>query len=529
MNVLFVNYGDFTTNSLNHIAGFANSLVARGFDCAVAVPWGRDTVGQLVRADFRAVSFEDIRQGCTTFRDGRMADLVHAWTPREVVRRFVIEYCDAARPVLIVHLEDNEEYLFSVQSGGTGPTTPEMIEAKVRCHLTESGIHPRRARLLLHASDAVTVITPALRAMVPASLPVLDLAPGVDFSQFRPLPPDPAEQVALGLRDTEKCIVYTGSTSFANVADIRELYEALILLNQRGRATRLIRTGTDDPPFADLLPTAAKPFVTHLGVVPKSRLPGLLALADVLVQPGHPGPFNDYRLPSKLPEFLASGRPVILPASNIGLDLRDGLEAIVLRSAVPAAIADACERIFADPGLARTLGENSAAFARRRFDLDAQVAGLANFYEQITAAPVRAGSVRTKPTGVTEISLGARRLAGRLGDAAATSEEAALARDLLPLIEHLEHPEAGGAAELVGAERERDRWRHEFDQARTHAQNLAATNAVLQQQVAAEQAQLEEVRQLLAVRDAEIAHLRTSFSWRVTRPLRALRRLFGGT
>ena len=44
------------------------------------------------------------------------------------------------------------------------------------------------------------------------------------------------------------------------------------------------------------------------GFVPKARLPRLLALADVLVQPGRAGAFNDYRLPSKLPEFLAAKR-----------------------------------------------------------------------------------------------------------------------------------------------------------------------------------------------------------------------------
>ena len=41
MNILFVNYGDFTTNSLNHIGGFANTLSAAGHACIVAVPRGR--------------------------------------------------------------------------------------------------------------------------------------------------------------------------------------------------------------------------------------------------------------------------------------------------------------------------------------------------------------------------------------------------------------------------------------------------------------------------------------------------------
>ena len=50
-----------------------------------------------------------------------------------------------------------------------------------------------------------------------------------------------------------------------------------------------------------------------------ARLPALLRLADVLVQPGESNRFNTHRLPSKLPEFLASGRPVIMPRANLGL------------------------------------------------------------------------------------------------------------------------------------------------------------------------------------------------------------------
>ena len=42
-----------------------------------------------------------------------------------------------------------------------------------------------------------------------------------------------------------------------------------------------------------------------LGFVSRDRLWDLLAAADVFVQPGGPSPFNDYRFPSKLPDFLA--------------------------------------------------------------------------------------------------------------------------------------------------------------------------------------------------------------------------------
>ena len=59
----------------------------------------------------------------------------------------------------------------------------------------------------------------------------------------------------------------------------------------------------------------------QVGPVPWLEVPGYLALADAFVQPGSPDDFNRYRLPSKLPEFLAMGRPVILPHCNLGNEL----------------------------------------------------------------------------------------------------------------------------------------------------------------------------------------------------------------
>ena len=115
MNILFVNYGDFTSNSLNHIGGFANSLCAQGHACVVAVPSGMDSLSSVSNPVFIAALYEDLLVKQAFFPNGGEADVIHAWTPRECVRRFVIAYQKAARRSarLIVHLEDNEENLIS--------------------------------------------------------------------------------------------------------------------------------------------------------------------------------------------------------------------------------------------------------------------------------------------------------------------------------------------------------------------------------------------------------------------------------
>ena len=112
-------------------------------------------------------------------------------------------------------------------------------------------------------------------------------------------------------------------------------------------------------------------------------MPGLLRLADVLVQPGEDDAFNHYRLPSKLPEFLASGRPVLMPRANVGQRVRPRREALLLETGRAGEIAALCRRVFGDPGLARRLGEGGAAFARRHFDPAVNARLLAEFYGKL--------------------------------------------------------------------------------------------------------------------------------------------------
>jgi glycosyltransferase involved in cell wall biosynthesis len=100
----------------------------------------------------------------------------------------------------------------------------------------------------------------------------------------------------------------------------------------------------------------------------------LLAGADVLVQPGAPGVFNDYRFPSKLPEFLVSGRPVIMAATNLGLVLKDGEQALIAGMGSVEEIATAVERLLLDKHLAQRVGSGGQQFARQylRWELAAQ-------------------------------------------------------------------------------------------------------------------------------------------------------------
>lgn len=406
MNILFVNYGDFTTNSLNHIGGFANWLAARGHACAVAVPSARETLAAVHEPRFQAATFPEVLAARgLVFPDGRPAAVIHAWTPRETVRTFLLAH-QRLQPAtrIIIHLEDNEDHLAATFADRPIDELRQWADDQLQARLPTALSHPRRHRNLLHVADGVTVITERLREFV-AGGPVLTLPPGVDFTLYQPQAAGAELRRDLGLRPADRVIVYTGSTTFANQGEIRELLRAVHLLDRPDRPVRLVRTGFHPPEFFAACDFDWQRFTVDTGFVAKARLPALLALADVLVQPGRPGAFDDYRLPSKLPEFLAMGRPVVLPACNLGRLLRDGEEALLLPTGSAAEIAGHCERILADSALAHRLGDGAAAFARRHFNLAHIGPTLLAFYEDVAAAPARADWTQINEAPLSESSL----------------------------------------------------------------------------------------------------------------------------
>lgn len=574
MNILFVNYGDFTANSLNHIGGFANWLGDRGHTCLVAVPDGLDTLATVHAPRFTPATFVDVLAGKTTFPNGRPADILHAWTPRENVRRFILAH-QRQHPAthVIVHLEDNEEHL---AAAFTGQSTAALLAASddtLAATLPDALSHPHRAAALLAAADAGTVIIDSLRRFVPPALPVLTLPPGVDFSLYQPRPADAARRHALGLALHERVVVYTGSTTFANAGAVTDLLRAVHQLRAEGLPVRLIRTGYHPAEFTRGLDFDWAAFTLDVGFLPKADLPALLALADVLVQPGAPGPFDEFRLPSKLPEFLASGRPVIMPAVNLGRQIRDGSEALLLHRGDAAEIAAQCRRVLTDAALAKRLGEAGHRFAREHFDPDRVGTALLAHYQAVLARPARATWSTLATAHASEAALQPALLRDQVlallpaGSPDAATLGAAFDR-LTTTILRLEENAADSVGQAVQAKLQAEiaRLQEQVDLGRQHAANLEASldqarrayraleesyadfratatqrirelegiSATLHRQVYNFQAELvrataeaaHRLAEETARRDDKIERMQASFSWRSTAPLRALRRQF---
>ena len=395
MNILFVNYGGFECiNSAIHIFHLANRFVDQGFDCTVAVPEAVERVALLGTPQFRCITYDDARAGNFGFQDGSGPTLIHAWTPRERVRRLVVRLRRAHGCPYVVHLEDNEEEITAAYAGVPFAQLESLPAAHLSRILPSEYTHPVYYRQFLAQAAGVTAIIDRLLEFKPEGVNGEVLWPGFDPA-FEALPAgDPELRYGLGIGEDEFVLVYPGNTHAANAEEMRSLYTSVGLLNTRGHKVRLIRFGTDYCDPMEGCREFVRSYCLELGFRAKQVIAGPMSLADALVQPGRPGRFNDYRFPSKLPDFLVSGRPVVLPRANIGRFLCDGQECLLLDEGDAVDIAAKLERLIADRALRERIGEGGRQFALRELNWQTIAERTACFYERVLAAPFRATRTR---------------------------------------------------------------------------------------------------------------------------------------
>lgn len=383
--ILFILPGTFSSNSALHVAALANELAATGNSCVATVPQEPETLHQHFLPAFRGVTHDEAARGRAVF-DGAAPDVIHAWTSRENVRRLAVDLKQRTGARLVVHLEDNEHELLALTLQRPFREIAALGDEELARILPPDLSHPRRSREFLAQADGITIVTERLREFVPAAKPSLLITPGADARFFYPRPVPTAFRELLDLAEDTTVLFYHGNVHAANATEVRELYAAVLQLNRAGQPVTLIRTGLDRLDFLGELAGPVAPHVLALGqILHHHHLPPLMALADVFVQPGEPDAFNDYRFPSKLPEFFALGRPVVLPRTNLGLQVRHGIDAYVLDRADAAGIARAVTELRGNVDLRTRLGHGAAGFAARHFDWRRNAAALAKFYASLPA------------------------------------------------------------------------------------------------------------------------------------------------
>jgi glycosyltransferase involved in cell wall biosynthesis len=208
--------------------------------------------------------------------------------------------------------------------------------------------------------DAIVSVTHRIVADFAAGVPFLLLDGGVPDDMLAPLPAPALQKADAGAPDSNPFVVlYAGSLS--HLAGVPLLLEAFKRLDHLRFRLWIIGGGELEPVVRQA--GAADTRIQYLGKLSRRDLLGTYTGADVLVNPHSTVLLTArYVFPSKLLEYLASGRPVITTATpEIAADYRD--LCTVLGREEPQALADTIMRVAAMPAVDRQVRAAEARVA----------------------------------------------------------------------------------------------------------------------------------------------------------------------
>ncbi len=391
MNILFVSYGEITNNTGSQFTVVARELSRMGHHCVAAVPKIAADLSYSNAMGLPCRAYKEVlAQKIDLFPKRQKADLLVAITPRQIVHNFLTDYFCHHNTPLIIHLEDNEDELterFTLRSIAEIRNLPhDQVHEKI----VPPGLScPLCWPDLLNKANGLTFIHPSLRQLAPTSLPSHHFTPPIDFDLFnvenyRNRQNELRNQFKIAA--DENIVSYTGNTHDANIENIRSLYSVVHQLNRFGSKTRLLRTGNQGADFHNSLPFDARPFTTDLGFIPRLEVPAVIAVADLIILPTHCDNYDNYRLPSSLPEHLAMGKCVITTKAGLGAELQDGVNAAVLEQCKVETLLARSMELFDDEQQRTSIGENAQKFAQQRFHQNS-VVQLEQFYQTIANSP----------------------------------------------------------------------------------------------------------------------------------------------
>jgi glycosyltransferase involved in cell wall biosynthesis len=416
LRIVIVSYQGYDGAGVLHAHEFANQLVDLGHQVHFFLNGSGETLALLAEPPRYAlveVSFRDGMMDAESAESLRGADpeIVHLWTPRHLPARVGLEAYQTTDAALIIHYEDDEEYI--LESINTRPlcrddvalyrlvgslepqpmALQELVATIDRSYLRLSledpttwfWIHPLVTPIVESLAAGITCISPSyLREMTQRQgKPGLILYPGVDQSRFGGAESESEliESLDLGGRTV---ILYSGTIAPFHdfVSVLRALPQVVavhpeVVLVQIGR--NLIEATTQQ--IVDQY--GLESHVRFVGPVPHHSMERYLALADLFVGCVRPDRFNEHRLPSKVPEYLAVGRPVLISSQGVGREFEDGLEVGKVDDDDPESIAVALLGLLARRDQWPRMGERVRKKARTLFDWRSNTEKLVGFYQEI--------------------------------------------------------------------------------------------------------------------------------------------------
>src|SRR5262249_52390923 len=143
-----------------------------GSSCIVCVPDLPESALEHGKPQFGVLDYETVLRQGVCFADGRGPDLIHAWTPRERVRRTTESLAARHEAPVFVHLEDNERAILADVLPGPDLERLQALPGGLFDELVpDDRSHPLRARRMLEQAAGVSVLIDRLQEQKPADIP----------------------------------------------------------------------------------------------------------------------------------------------------------------------------------------------------------------------------------------------------------------------------------------------------------------------------------------------------------------------
>jgi len=410
MRITYVGYGDFHRYAgMKQLYHFAQEVCRNGHEAQILSAGSADTVRSMAeppRAEIIEMAFtgplltRHVRRRVQDFKP----DILHVWTPRHVpaLAGWQLQRWTKAR--LILDHEDDEIYIARNYVGSHGRRFRGVMRLVARplarlkgqslpwlAPLMPDGSVRRMAQdrmaaaLLRSRVSAHTAISPALEIRVRKTwpqAPVYLLYPGTDLQLFHPERSGALIRQRHNLGD-RPLLVYSGTMNL-------EIFQYFTEVIQRLVATVpdifLLLVGNDGFRHnAELLlgELGLRRHIYLTGIVPHPEVPMYLAAADVLVQ--HPIDIgNELRLPAKLPEYLAMGKPLVTYSQGIGEILEHGVHALKVATSDPDEMSRCLATLLGNRSLCADMGQAARNLAEQLFDWRANSQRLLNIYFDVS-------------------------------------------------------------------------------------------------------------------------------------------------
>jgi glycosyltransferase involved in cell wall biosynthesis len=188
-----------------------------------------------------------------------------------------------------------------------------------------------------------------------------------------PILADPEEPPSADLPLAEPAqVLWAASPAYRE--ELRLVLDAMEVVWQSRPECKLVIAGwgMDDPRTGDLpsqVASVSRPEnVILVGTLPRPQLLAAYTASAALLAPLVAGPSSEARFPTKIGEYLLSGRPVVtVDIGETGRVLKDGLNAFVAPNADASAFAAAVLRAIRTDGQGTSVGERGRVFAINEF------------------------------------------------------------------------------------------------------------------------------------------------------------------